>query len=94
MYPVVTINDSNKLIRVPLDQVSILNSSQVNHCLVAGFCIKAWTLDCGTEWVKDIAAAWRMEGSVFTGRVASSVQKDAILVKVQVSVDALTNFLM
>lgn len=56
--------------------------------------VKAWTSDYGTAWVKDIAAAWRMEGSVVTGRVGSSVQRDAVLVKVRVSVDTLKDFLM
>lgn len=52
--------------------------------------IKAWTLwHCGTEWVKDIAAAWRMEGSVFVGRVGSSVQKDAVLVSTSTLSDLL-----
>ncbi len=44
-------------------------------------------MDFGTEGVKDIAAAWRMEGSVIMGREGSSVQRDAVLVKVQVAID-------
>lgn len=41
--------------------------------------IKACTLDLGgSERVKDNAAAWRMEGSVFLRIVSSSVQRRAV----------------
>lgn len=43
-----------------------------------------YLLNCGTEWVKDNAATWRMERSMFMGRVSSSVQRDAVLVKVPI----------